>query len=216
MLPIPLRNYLPKPLVEAIDNGDAGGIALVNKLESLIEEWGNDALELYYIKVPDRCPANVLNFMGEYLAADINEFDTETEKRKKISNAIATHKQRTLFDDDVKPKIDAITGASSSIWGNIFSDDSFFVGGVSWVPSGCYWSTFAIDGIDNDLGDSLIGGYDEAELSGVVYIDLGTSTATADEINKIIITLQDSVPAYYKVFIGYENGSGQFVIQGEI
>ena len=67
------------------------------------------------------------------------------------------------------------------------------------------------DGIDDELGISLIGSGLEVQVAGNIYIDVDNNSLTADEQESIRLDLLDIVPAYMYVHIGYENVSGQFI-----
>lgn len=168
-LPIPFENYVPKLLKDSLPN-DAAGTALVNKADVHLQEWSNESLEIYYLKWPERCPSSLLEELGNYLAAGIFSFDSETTKRQKIYNAIDRHKRRGSWENDAKLIVDAICGNNSSLVEGYFEAQWLFWAKESGDLSD-YSATLGDDGIDDDLGIDLIGIFTECVIEGVVCID---------------------------------------------
>lgn len=79
----------------------------------------------------------------------------------------------------------------------IEDDDSIICG--DGVVDALYYSSIGADGVDTELGmyipDVIIG--------------------ISDIIDKIVIELQDHIPAYYKVYLGFINNAGIFQILTE-
>lgn len=201
MLPIPFSDFVPGTLKDRLSS-DSSGTALVNKADTHLEEWKQDITNLSYIKQPERCPSEFLNELGYMVSAGLLAFDTETQKRKKIYEAIERHKRRGSWTQDAKGIIDAIVGADSEIvteyylgewilWAKESSDDAD------------YTTTLGVDGVDDDLGIDLLGSFDECELAGVVWIDVDDDSLVALDIQNLIDSLADIVPAYFKVVLGY-------------
>lgn len=65
---------------------------------------------------------------------------------------------------------------------------------------------------DANLGLDLIGAGNEAFLPGIIYIDVDNRILTEGDVEQIVITLEDSIPAYYIVYLGYFNNDGQYVV----
>ena len=205
MLPIPFERYIPKFFTR-----DAKLTAFANEVDTVLQGIIDETKELNNIYDPARTKASVLNLLGEYLNAGIQDGDSEDIKRQKIYQAVATHKVRSTFEFDVKIKIDNIAGGDSQIFRAIDEDDFIFVGD-GLTPSAYYWAALGADGIDDGLGPSFIGSGMEIEVAGNVYIDVDNSSLSAAEQEQIRLDIADSVPAYYYVHIGYVNVSGQFI-----
>ena len=204
MLPLPFENHIPYLLRE---NMDDKGQAFVDKVDSLIEEISQEVLEMYWFKVPYRAPADFLNELGAYINANITPTDSERTKRSKIENAVKGHKLRGTWEDDAKLRIDAITSLDAVIIQSVGSDDWILVGD-GLTPSTHYWATMGADGIDLDLGLSLIGAGDEIEVAGNIYINLHdgvtTPVLTQAQVDAVVFEIdEDVVPAYYRVHLGY-------------
>jgi hypothetical protein len=208
-LPIPFRNYMPAFLAE---NLDEAGQALADKIDNHIDEWFNDIIGLSYFFDPFRSPTFFLDELNYYLNAGFFSYDTEEQKRVKIATAIQTHKRRGSWENDAKIKIDLIAGGDSVI---LRAEDN-----GDWILLGCcpdepefYWATLGYDGIDLKYGLDLFGDFDELGIPGNIYIDVDNDSLTPDEVNKIVAELEaDIAPAYMRIFLGYVNISGQFIL----
>lgn len=205
MLPTAFEKYIPKFFTR-----DSKLTAFADKIDEIIESLKSDTIGLNDLIDPVKCPAILLDKLGYFLNANIKEQDTERQKRIKIATAVEGHKKRGSFEFDAKPKIDAIAGGDSSIITEIGGDDWILVGD-GLTPSAYYWATLGADGIDTDYGLALIGGGDEIEIAGNIYIDVDNSSLTASEQEQIELEMEDIVPAYYKVFFGYIS-AGLFVL----
>lgn len=205
MLPIPFEQYIPKSF-----NRDAKVQAFADEVDKILNAIISQTWELNNIYDPARTKNVVLNFLGKYLNAGINNRDSELLKRQKIYQAIMTHKVRGTFNSDVKIKIDNIAGGDSSIV-TVIGEDDFILTGDGTTPSAYYWATLGVNGIDNNLGCLLIGSGLEIEVAGNIYIDTDNDSLTAAEQEQIELDIYDSVPAYYYTHIGYVDGTGEFV-----
>jgi len=202
---------LPIPTVKAIpiinqENPDAGWVALTNKLDTILEYLSGDARGLKDLTSIEKCPAALVDDMGNKLAAGIVAGDTDRVKRQKIYTAIEGHKARGRWTADVKPKIDFITGASASLYVMVDDDDEIICGdGITETLYGSdYWGTIGCDGIDTHLGSAILTDGTEPEISGNIYIDLGSSTVTTAQILALVDLLKtDIVPAYEVIYLGY-------------
>lgn len=263
LMPYPFSEYIPKLLKDKLSSS-AGGTAFVNKMDEYMLAWQAETINVAFLKTVDRCPTNFLDEMNAYLEADFKPFDSERVKRQKIYNAVQGHKLRSLWDDDVKIRIDNITGESASLYELPGSDDYIFTGdGV--VSVGTKYSTFGGDGINTDLGCLMTGGI-EPNIAGIVYIDLGYSEseildfedddsiipgdgtsgilyyssigadgidddlgtyipsdgddiytdAFDDVIAQLLIELENIVPAYYRVFLGFVDDDSKFIVITEV
>lgn len=205
MLPVPSEKYIPKAFTR-----DDKLQALADEMDAVFNDILSETWELNNLFDPVRTKAVVLDLLGAYLNAGINDGDSEAIKRSKISQAVASHKVRSTFAFDVKPKIDNIAGGDSVIFRAIDEDDFIFVGD-GLTPSAYYWAALGADGIDDGLGPAFLGSGMEVEVAGNVYIDVDNSSLSAAEQAQIQLDIQDSIPAYYYVHIGYVNVSNQFI-----
>lgn len=208
-LPISFIDYIPKLYK---DNAKDSTNALANKIDTHLGEWLDDIIQLAWLKDPFKIDVLFLDVLGNYLAAGLISTDTEAQKRNKIAIAVQGHRLRGSFNLDAKPKIDAIAGGDSVIFLATGEDDWILVGD-GLTPAAFYWAALGADGIDDQLGISLIGAGTEIEVAGNIYIDVDNSGLSAAEVQQIVDVLEfDIVPAYYIVNLGYVDGSGVFII----
>ena len=211
LLPTPFEDFVPKMLRQILDESQDGQ-ALVDKMNEYIDNWSKDILEMQFLKMSERCPSDFLDVLGNYINAGIKEFDSETIKRIKIATAVQGHKKRGTWNSDAKIKIDVIAGGDSQIIRAIDSADWILLAGESDDPDN-YWATLGVDGIDDNLGIDLSGDFTEITEAGNIYIDTDNDSLTSDQIDQIVIELQDDiVPAYMRIYLGYVDGTGSFVL----
>jgi hypothetical protein len=186
--------------------------AFADKHDNIMESIEDDTIGLNDIIDPAKAPTIVLNELGYYLNASLRAQDTDKQKRIKIATAIQGHKKRATFKYDAKPKIDAIALGDSVIIRGVSGDD-WILTGDGLTPSTYYWGSMGCDGIDDDLGLGLIGDGNEIEIAGNIYIDVDNNSLSASEIAQIVFELEiDIAPAYMKIFLGYIDGTGVFIV----
>jgi len=211
MLPVPFLSYIPKLFR---DNTTAETTALCDKVDTNLEAWLADAVNMQYLLDVERCPAGFLIQLGNYLSAGIKAQDSETTKRQKIYKAIVTHKFRSTWTYSAKIIIDSITGYDARIATASDSDDWILTGdGV--IEVGTSWALL-YDGVTDPYGLSLIGAGTEIEIQGNIYINchygITASTLTAAQIADIVAQIEfDIVPAYMIIYLGYLDGTGAFI-----
>jgi len=208
MYPLPTKKYIPKALQENMDNF---GQALCDYLDNVIDEIKEETIDLRYFYTIELIPSQFLDAIGDQLQADLKQVDTDRQKRVKILNAIAGHAKRSLWEDDVKIRIDNITGLDAQLF-SPFGLDDWILCGDGLTPSAFYWAAMGVDGIDDGLGISLIGNGDEVEITGNIYIDFG-AMVLADILAQVIDDIQNIVPAYFRIILGYTSGT-TFIEQG--
>lgn len=206
MIPIPFIKFIPK-----IFQDDPLAIAMADKIDEHLQEWKDDVLSIRRFNRPDECPSSMIEELGTLLSAGLKSSDSDYQKRKKVATAIESHKNRGTFDFDVKLKIDAITGYSPGArLVDIYETSRWVLVDDLTEAVANYYASLGKDGVDSDLGILLEG--DSGK--GHVYIDCheGVTTAvlTADDIESIKLDLEDSVPVYFYVYLGYINSSGLF------
>jgi len=207
-LPAPFVDYVPKIFR---DNPSPDLLALTGKMDELIGAWGSETKELQHLYDPARAQEAALEELGFMFQAGFKGYETEREKRQKIGFAVRGHKSRGLWQEDAKPKIDAIAGGDAQILKG-FSGDDWILVGDGLTPPAYYWASLGADGIDDDLGIALIGAGDEVEIAGNIYIDVDNDSLTAQEVENMVQELEtDVVPAYIRVILGYVNVAGQFI-----
>ena len=210
MLPIPFSQYIP---LQYQDYLGTAGIAFCDAMDDIMEVIAADALELYFMKDPMRCPSQFLDEFGYYLKANILSTDTEAQKRTKIFNAVKNHKTACTWGYDLKVKIDAVTGYSSVIISTL-EDDWLWMAKTASEDATKYWATFAAkDGGDADIGMTICGAYEDFFLEGVIFVDchpgIHTSTLSAAQITAILASISnDTFPAYFRLELGYVNATG--------
>lgn len=211
MLPIPSFRFWPK-----IFQGDPRTASTAAKMDTHLTAWGKDTLGLRRLIRPDECPSIFLGVFGYMLNAGILPLDSDQVKRRKIRDAIATHKIRGSWANDAKKRIDNITGLNAVIVTQTGLDD-WILCGDGTEPPAFYWAALGVDGIDYGLGISLIGEGTEIEVAGNIYINLHygitTPVLTAAQIAQIVQELStDVAAAYYIIYLGYVDGAGMFQI----
>jgi hypothetical protein len=112
LLPLPIEiKAIPEILKQ---NMDATGQAFCNKINSLMALIELETKGIQDLNDIDKIPDEYLDLLGYTLAAGIRQIDTSLTKRKKILNAIVSHKNRYLWST-LKNAIDGITGGNSSL-----------------------------------------------------------------------------------------------------
>lgn len=205
MIPEAIDEYIPK-----FYKRDDKLNAYTSKLDSILADLKADTIGLNDLIDPMKIPAELIVELGYLLNAGIKDQDSETERRQKVAGAVSAHKRRGSFNLDAKPKIDLICGGNSVIIRSFDKDDWILVGD-GLTPTAYYWAAMGVDGIDDDLGISLIGEGTEIEVAGNIYIDVDNSTLSAADQAKLELEMEDIVPAYMYVHFGYLNVSGQFI-----
>ena len=210
MFPIPSIKFIPR-----IFQSDNKAITFAAFLDSYLMQIRDDVLRLPRTYRADEVNSIYLEELGYFLNANIKNIDTDATKRKKIFNAVATHKLRGTWVSDAKKRIDNITGYDSAIITAANSADWILVGDEA--TSFVYYATMGVDGIDNGLGLDLIGEGTEIEIAGNIYINLHQGIYTAVLSNAIILQIvaeikDDVVPAYNRIYLGYVDASGNFNI----
>lgn len=212
MLPLPSKDYIPKIYRDAEQNEMN---AFCQKLDSIIESIFDDVLNLTTLFDVVKCPAIFLDQLGCMLNAGLLQNDSEQTKRVKIKSAIESHKKRGSWKYHAKLIIDSITGYSAVIFRGFDSDD-WIQCGDGILEVGTDWAVLGGDG-NPPYGMSLIGEGTEIEIQGNIYIDchdgIHVSTLTAAQIQQIRDNISyDIVPAYMRIYLGYIDAVGSFVI----
>lgn len=212
--------------------------ALVDKIDSLTQDVRKEIIDLETFIDPVRMPSFILNDMGDYLNAGLLPTDSDRTKRQKITNAVQSHKFRGTWKFDVKPTIDAIIGEDSKLSGSSGDSSDFIVLGQEANDPDFYWGTVGLDGVDDNLGVDVVGEGNEIVLAGIFVIDIGLRQSnfvrkvtsdgkfkitsdgkfkvsftnyTEEEIENLKLALEDSIPDYFRVFLGYTDTSGNFI-----
>lgn len=210
MFPIDIKTLFPKPLR---DNINEDGQALIDYMNTAIATWKAETLDIQKFKDVVRCPAKFLTELDFLLSAGCVNEDTERQKRVKIHYAVQGHSKRSLWADDVKIRIDNITGLDSSLYSDVGIDD-WVQCGDGLTPVAFYWATFGVDNIDLNLGISQMGDGYESAVSGNIYIELGGVVDSAT-VTRILEDILSVVPAYYRIIVGHVI-AGSFVVYGTL
>ena len=210
MLPVPIRNFLPKFFRE---NLTPSGEAFCAKLDQIILDLKDEILGIENLRHPERCPADFLDLLGEQLAAGIKDFDSSFTKRSKIANAIQSHKTRGTWSKDVRQRIKNITGLLPDIFNAVHSDDWILLGNdtdPAKLPHP--WAIFGGDGFEESAdGFILLGQGDEIENPGIVSIDLKSDSLSPTIISQIRSEISDdALAAYLLVNLGFVDSRGSF------
>lgn len=205
MIPVDIDLYIPR-----FYKRDSKLLAFIAKFNSILADLKADTLGLNTLIDPHRIPAALIAELGYYLNAGIQDQDSEAERRYKVATAVQAHKRRGSFNLDAKLKIDLICSGDSQIIRSFDKDDWILVGD-GLTPTAYYWAALGADGIDDDLGISLIGEGTEIEVWGNIYIDVDNAALAAADQTKLELAMQDIVPSYFYVHFGYINATGQFI-----
>lgn len=199
MLPKPFWNYLPS---KAKRGFDPARDALVQRMDSFLEEVGEETEKLLDRMRPDKVQAPFIAELGELLSAGIIEEDRERQRRAKVAIAPDRLKKSSTWLYDIKPRIDSVVGGDATIYTE---------GGYQWVwmedeaptPPGAIWGNGATDppGIDWVIGDEI------GTVAGTVAINVDDDSLTADEVDQLVRSIRDSIPVYYEIAIGYVENS---------
>jgi hypothetical protein len=206
VLPVPFFDSLPRAFQ---DLREGSAVALADKMDELLLEWKRDAVEVGNLYDPERCPAKLLDSLGLFLQAGIAEGDVELTKRKKIRSAIESHKKRSVWEGSAKPLVDAVTGGDAVLLGGLGSGE-WIITGDGTFPASSDTGVLSGDG-ELEAGLIILGTGDEPEVKGNVYIDTRVSGLTSEQVQQVVLSLSDVAPAYFRIHIGYTDGSGQFV-----
>lgn len=219
LLPYPSAYYIPRIYG---DNADAGYTALTAKMDAHLLAVRAEVIELYYLKTSYRCPSGLLSELGDMLAAGLNVYETERQKRVKITYAVATHKNRGLWEEQVKPLFDSLASVDNP------GNDARLINSASlkkilniWVECdgvnnvGTAWSP---EGLGDDpaymgLAEVTPGGSYGIGIPGTIYVDchygVHTAVLTADTIARLVDWFtSDVIPAYMKGYLAYIDASG--------
>lgn len=211
IIPDSIIKHFPKFIQ---DNPDAGFLALANKIDDIFQQIESDIEIINFFNDPVKCPASYLTDLGYLVNAGIFYQDSEIIKRKKISEAVLSHKKRGQWANDAKLRIDNITAYDARILLSVDNDDWIMLGDSTDPPY--YWGTMGADGIDSSLGLALTGDGTEIVIQGNIYINchygITASTLSATQIAQIVLELEfDVIPAYFIIYLGYLDGTGAFI-----
>lgn len=199
MLPVPAKDFTPKIFKDSPDL-----LALQAKLDKWNGIWKQDILNFLNFFNPVKAPSVILDELGYLLAAGIKAGDTDDTKRKKIARAITTHKKLGEWQDDIKIRIDAITGLNTLLFDESLADHWILVTDGN-TPTAAYWSALGVDGIDNSLGIALDGGEGTGN-AGHIFIDFTTNISAPQLAEVKAIFEEDFIPAYLVIHLGYVSG----------
>ena len=208
MFPRPFLDFLPRIYRE---NPEAATIALANLVDAYLNETERELLEFCNIHNLARTPSLVLEEIGYQLNADLQPGDSDRLRRQKTSTAVQGHRRRGTWDQDAKPKIDAIVGGDSQLVNVDMStdDDDIVVVGrrVGEDTADNFWGVFGVGRVANEtFGVASILTGTENNIDGVVWIDIDNTTITQDIVDDIEFALRDVVPAYFVVIYGITIG----------
>lgn len=212
MLPIPSIDFIPKIFK---DRATEDTITFTDYLDNTFLSWFTDVKNIDRLMDIDCCPEKFLTYLGNMINAGIQTVDSDRTKRQKIYQAINTHKKRGTWTNHAKIIIDAITGYDARFYKTTDADDWILCGDGD-IETGVNWAILGGDGTA-PYGMSLIGDGTELEIWGNIYIDchygIYTAVLSAAQIEQIVNDIaMDIVPAYVRVYLGYVNTSGQFVV----
>ena len=198
---------------------------MAKKVDIHLKTWKSDVVNLDRQIRPDECDSKYLDELNFILNANVKNYDPDSVKRKKVANAIQNQKFRGCFNLDVKIRLDTITGYSSRILDNLPSfgtDDRILLsdgGTTDQQAIITYWSIMGCDGLDLNQGMALVGEH-EVFIKVNIFIDLhqgiNTDVLSADTVKRCVADLNDVIPAYIFVYLGYVDSLGLFQQYAEI
>ena len=181
-------------------------VALANKVDYWLENVAAEVEGMLAIHRPEQASAAVLQELAYMVGANVVLGDSEDVVRKKIFAAIDQQKHKGLWVEDAKPKIDLITGLSSSLFSGTNDWWPVRIGNGPGMSYQNKWSVRGAGDITAYMGIIRTGDGDEAIIPGNVYIDLGGTAVSppASAIAAVVAMLSpDVVPVYYKIQLGY-------------
>lgn len=202
-LPIPSALYFPKSYQ---DYNDLGFQALTSKIDEIFSGIQSDLVNFRNLRRVEKMSRPFLNAIGYMLVANILIADTDVIAARKVYTALAQRKYKASWLNDVKPKIDNVTGSNAVIYSPFNEPDWIVLCGEITDPPN-WWGVIGVDGTDDNQGLDIVGDGTESELSGNVYIDVGISTLTADQITQIVLSIAPSTPCFFRIYLGYTVGT---------
>ena len=178
---------------------------LCNKFNSILLNIFQDILKLGSSFDPMRCKSSVLDVFARMISAGLDDEDSQTQKRKKILNAVQNNK---LFGTWIQNKtnIDIICGGNSSIVQGFPADDWILCGSnkdSSYIGT---WSVLGGKDISTEYGIHLMG----SKLTyqkGIVYINVDNDNLTSQQIEQLKKKMSTSIPVGMEVHFGYMNNN---------
>jgi hypothetical protein len=208
MIPVPFLKYIPK-----IFRADSKSVALANKADAHLALWKKDLTEIVRLIRADECPDYIVDELGFILSAGLKADDSILIKRKKVAFAVSNHKLRSTWPA-TKILIDSITGYSATIISISLNDSGWVLVGNADTDYGDF-ALLGCDGINDELGIDLNGYLDDLVEPGNIRINLQdgitTPVITAEVLAKVVNDITSEIcPAYFRVFLGYVDGSGSY------
>lgn len=203
ILPVPFKEFIPK-----IYHEDPLSDALAEKADETIERLFSSTDGISFLRDPARAPAVALEEFGLMLEAGFVPGDSDSIRRQKIATAVEGHKRRSTWMNDAKPKVDAVAGGDSQLFG--VASDAWWVFTDGTDAASTDWSAFGFDSENGFDGIILSGAGDEGVFQGNIRIDVDNAALTAEQVEQIKFSIEDSAPAYMRVILGYVSG-GSFV-----
>ncbi len=197
MLPTPFEKFIPR-----IFRRDVKLTALTDKVDTHLEEWKGDIVDFKKFPDPLSIRTGLVDDLGELVAAELLDTDSDTIKRGKIAKAVEGHKLRGTFELDIKLKIDTIVGGDSAVITGLGADDWIMSGDGISPPSGFFWAGMGGDGSATDYGIRLVGNGSESVVKGIIEIDVDDNSLSAAVVLQIVESIENSVAAYMRVFLG--------------
>jgi len=203
MLPIPIENFIPKDMA---DNVTPAGQAWIDKHNQLIQSILDDIINLETLLDPVRCHSQFLWFLGNFVYAEIMPGDDERTQRIKIAEATERHKARSLWEADLKLRIDSVANTNAVLYEarSILNDDAVFIDGSEEITN--TWAAFG-DGSTDPDDEMFTGSGNEPTVAGNIYIDMQDGTLTATQITKIKeqVNIHGGY-SFFRFFLGYVSG----------
>lgn len=204
LIPVPSIESVPAALVDS-----EGIVPFTDMLDDQFQASFNETAGLKDMKDPLRVPSVGLAGLGEMLSTDLLPDDSDEVKRRKVANATAANRERSLWTP-MKVIIDAMVGADATLV-NSLGDDDFVLAPDD--TDAFYWA--GIGGADAlaAYGIRIVGGGSdgvEGVIKGEILVDVGRDDLTAAEIAALVEGVRRSCPAFFEVYLGYMDG-GAFV-----
>jgi phage tail-like protein len=208
-LPIPALDYFPRAYWD-----DTSMIALASRMDILFGEVEASIIAMRDRNSPEACPSQLLDELAYELAAGVLTTDSDATKRRKIATAVQVQKVRGTWEYSAKAVIDSIVmplgSLGATLWTSWDTSAAWLLRANLAVEPLNFMASMGTDGVTANLGILLIGSGYEFEIAGNVYVDLGISTLTAEQVAQVIAAIANEiVPAYFRVTLGYVT-AGQF------
>ena len=203
-----------KTLPKSIDQNDPDWAVFIDKINEIDDYIRNKIEELDLLYDPDRCPPDYLAWLGKLVHAGLEPTDSDVTQRRKIRDAVQTHKLSSTWEFDIKNKVFQITGIIPSLIN--FRIFAFWVWDTGRVLAAMGWNFSRWDAERRFPLSRIWNAGRKKRIVGRFYIDVNSEVISDDDFDKIEIEVLKSAPVFVKIFIGYTTSNDVWITKKEI